>query len=614
MYAARIARLAARNAIAALTLVALVASAANTFAQTRENGAAGSPPAPVGSDTVAIERELYAHYPWLDALSNRTAVTDIFTRRIAWHHEFKAAIAARDQLPDPARTVVSHDRLLRRKARAPFERRRHRAIDALSALPRSQLIDIADLLAADFVSAGATEPERAARAAMRAHILRHQGYVVLDLRASRPRLFVYLHRNWLRLRDRRIHPNAFWERVTPLFLELQAEYDRAYARAGRAALGQLVAADPWLVGAHLRSIVAGQRQRDTERRLREQSSGHEVRALRSVRHHRAQVARTMRTEVVAAVAPAVVAVRLFAVQGVTDVFLAVFPFGKTAQLVRAGAHARKIRQADKLAKKVSAELTGALSGEQILFTRAVARLSRRDMRALKRLHKQIPDPEILTRLAVRASKGDVNLRWLSRLLSRKVIDVHTVDHFMRFDAYPTWRQLQAVIENTIHGPARNSVMSKLTGFVGERSGARFLQSADVARKLGAHKPLKLVRGHRSLDIMAHTDDNKLLVFAEVKNWSAATWSKPSQHKRLFRQLESHDKAIERAVEGLGKRPVDARTAKLLMVTEKGFMSMPPNPRAEFRIALKQTGWRLEPIPQARVENVGDFIDRLRKGS
>lgn len=179
---------------------------------------------------------------------------------------------------------------------------------------------------------------------------------------------------------------------------------------------------------------------------------------------------------------------------------------------------------------------------------------------------------------------------------------------MRFDAYPSWRQLQGVVDKQISPESRRSFMSKIVGFLGEEGAAKYAVSEGFMRRHGLSKSTKVLRGHEGLDLMVVDRKNKVLIVAEVKNWGA-TWNIPEYVNRLYRQLSEHDAAIK----GSGYWPNEYKTYKvkrLLMVQEHGYDAF--TGKAKFEAAMKQRPhWQIEVIPGSMIDRADKFIDDMR---
>ena len=198
------------------------------------------------------------------------------------------------------------------------------------------------------------------------------------------------------------------------------------------------------------------------------------------------------------------------------------------------------------------------------------------------------------------------------MLKRGTFDSAFIEHFMRYDANPTWNQLRGLMDNTLRGASRDSAMSKLIGFLGEEGAAKHVQSQRFGQRFfRPGERTVLTRGEKSLDLIVRSKDKSRLLFGEVKNWSAETWKRPSQQRALFEQLAGHNKMIGDMVEHTSGREI---AGKVLLVAERGFAGLSRRTRNGLQKQIRELGWRIERIPDVDIENAGQFLDRLRKGA
>jgi hypothetical protein len=376
-----------------------------------------------------------------------------------------------------------------------------------------------------------------------------------------------------------------------------------------------VSAQSWTMEMYLRDLVAKQRRAAIAAELdaldasaRQSDYDADEAELRA---ERKRYARDIQQAAAGAMGPLALVASVFAVESAADVFLTLFPFGKAAGAVHDLRKARKARKATRKLDEVMKQLAGALDDPQSKFVRAARHLPASDMSALVGITKRVQDPETVVLLMTRAARGEADLPWLEKMLKKGRFDGAFVEHYTRFDAYPSWRQLREVLDNQISEDARRSFMSKLVGFLGEDGAARHATSDKFQRHYGLAKGVKVQRGHESMDLMITDEANKVLLFAEVKNWGGTSWGVDTYVDRMVRQLSEHDAKIPGIVGG--KRDGKSyKVKKLLMVAEAGYEMVPPERRDAIRARLGK-GWEVSIIPSGTIENAGTFIDRVRKG-
>ena len=158
-------------------------------------------------------------------------------------------------------------------------------------------------------------------------------------------------------------------------------------------------------------------------------------------------------------------------------------------------------------------------------------------------------------------------------------------------------------------------MSKLVGVLGEEAAEKILQTEKFAEKFGKQPFDKIRRGTRygvqgSFDLVASHDGNFVFgVFAEVKNWSTATWT--SDLTSVLSQLDRHNAGVAEYFKLLGAKANKRTAGKVLMVGDKGFKGLAIEAQETIRAELKTRGWRLEMIPQSMIQTGEAFIDALR---
>jgi hypothetical protein len=361
----------------------------------------------------------------------------------------------------------------------------------------------------------------------------------------------------------------------------------------------------------IRDLIAQQRREAIERELEAldaavgQSWDPEQALIDEIQDARLDYAETIREAAASAMTPLALIASVFAIESATDVFLTLFPFGKAAGLVK---DLRKARKAKKARKAITRNLFAALDDRETKFVRAARHLPDSDLSALVGITKRVKNPETVVDLMTRAARGEADLAWIEKKLNKGTFDSAFVEHYTRFDAYPSWRQLQGVIDNQVSQKSRKSFMSKIVGFLGEEGAARHAVSDTFMRRHGLSKSMKVQRGHKGLDLIVVDAENQMLVVAEVKNWGA-TWSIDEHVNRLYRQLSEHDAAIRDSAFW----PQEYKTYKvkrLLMVEKHGYDAF--TGKAKFEEAMKQKPhWQIEIIPGSMIEGAREFIDRMR---
>ena len=555
-----------------------------------------------GVDVAVIEARLRGDFPWLLQLANGSEIVALYTRRLALT---QAAEYASDQY-----RALLEDPVANQKQLARWERARQKAALALRVLPNRTAIELTPLLADQFLAV-ADLCERAGREAMVRASQRARAAVLLRMPLGGHQVTVYLGSGWLPMRDGRIHFDAFFERNDTTLLAVQAAYHDAKAAYGEGQLSEYVDERSWIAGAVIDGRIAGQRRAAVAEAI-DGTGAHPLleheNAVRAMAQDRRDRAESVRATVASSVAPLVIIAGFFAIEGAGDVFLALFPVGKAAKLVRQLGKGRGARRAQRLLRELAEELDP--SEEQ--FVHLASRLRRADFRAVQQIADVVKKPEVINLLMAQQVKGHANLVWIGRMLKRGAFDSAFVEHFMRYDANPTWNQLRGLMDNTLRGASRDSAVSKLTGFLGEEGAAKHVQSRGFGQRLFRPGERTLVsRGEKFLDLIVRTDDESRLLFGEVKNWSAATWNKPSQQKALLDQLAGHNKTIDKIVEATSRRKI---VGKVLLVAERGFAKLSLATRTKLEKQVASLGWRIEVIPGGDIESAGQFLDQLRKGA
>lgn len=203
-------------------------------------------------------------------------------------------------------------------------------------------------------------------------------------------------------------------------------------------------------------------------------------------------------------------------------------------------------------------------------------------------------------------------------------DADFVEHFTGYEANPSWRVLQKIVEgHKVAETARASLASKVVGLLGERAASDIVKSASFRKRFFKGKPalhsghgIRYERGHRygergSIDIATFSENDDAL-FIEVKTWSAKTWANASHRNDILEQLQRHNAGVAEIL-AAGSRSRNV-AGKVLMVAGDGFRAWGDNDmRGEFVAKIQELGWTLEKIPNRRIQSFEQLIDNLRRG-
>ena len=565
--------------------------------------------APPDADLAALKAELASGFSWLLKLDKGQEIISLGAQRLAWARYANHAADRANVCPAPADTYVSSEKEERRRGREPWEEKRTQASLALRSLPEYIVVgDVSPLLSDDF-GVGTNPIEEVARQAMIQAIQSRSGSVRLRMNRDDMQITLYLGGSWLRLRDGRILFEAFFETTSTELLAIQEAYYSTIVQHSQAQLEEYVDEHPWLVQDILEQRIAKQRQAAVALLLAEEDPSTEATELRGMVRESRERAEHVRTTVAATMVPLAVVAGFFAMEGSSEVFLALFPFGKAANLAKG--LTKRSKAALGLSKRRKAELAQAMGETEAQFVRLAGRLERAELRALETIVEQVKTPQVINLLLAQRLQRHADLHWIAKQLDDGTFNGAFIGHFTRYDANPTWNQLRGLIDNSMDSASRASAASKLLGFLGEEAGARHVQSEAFSRRFFKRgEPMAVTRGEKTLDVIA-TDDKGRMLFGETKNWSVETWSNPSQQEKLFEQLAKHNETIDKLAESAENREV---VGKVLFVTERGFTKLAEIDRDRIESAVNRLGWAIEIIPGERLESMGQFIDRMRKGS
>ena len=580
---------------------------ANVPARSRhtDDGVMQGPP---GVDLAGLEAELSNEFSWLLKLDKGQEIISLSALRLAWARYAIDAANRADALPDPSETYVSSEKDARRRAREPWEEKRTQAALVLGALPEYIAVGDVTPLLSDGFGVGTTPIEELGLEAMIQAIQSRSGSVRLRVNRDDMQITLYLGGSWLRVRDDRIHFEAFFETTSTELLTIQQAYYSAILQHSQAQYEEYASEHPWLVQDMLEERIAKQRRAEVARLLAEEDSGSEGAELRGMVRERRELAENMRTTVAATMVPLAVVAAFFAIEGASDVFLALFPFGKAANLVKG--LTRRGKSARRLSQTRRAELAQAMGESEAQFVHLARRLEPADLRALGSIVEKVKTPEVINLLLAQCVGGHADLRWIAKHLDDGTFDSAFIGHFLRYNANPTWNQLRGLIDNSLDSKSRGSVVSKMLGFLGEEAGARHVQSEAFSRRyFKRSEPMAVTRGEKKLDLVVTDNEGRMLV-GETKNWSVETWSNPSQQQELFKQLAKHNGTIDEMARTAGNQAVAGR---VLLVTERGFTALASDKRNEVTRTVKRLGWTVEVIPGENLESMAQFIDRMRKG-
>lgn len=350
-----------------------------------------------------------------------------------------------------------------------------------------------------------------------------------------------------------------------------------------------------------------------------------------VKLHRRQIADKIAARTESALAPLAVAAAVFAPQGAADLVLSVFPVHRLGEAAEFARKAWMLRATNKRSRRLITlhkQFETELSDDARAFFQLAQKLRRAERRALETLAQHTGSPSVVSTLMARHLRGEADVVWLASKLKRKHIDKDFVrrftfdgdfvKEFSTYDAHPSWSVLKdVVVGRTVADGKRNSLMYKLHGLLGERAAADMLQGPVLAARyfkstsrvlIGRGVSYRTLRGREgSIDIMARCDGKVL--FAEVKNLAAKSWSEAGQ-ARILAQLKRHNRGIE-AITARSNEPGTV-TGKVLMVAEKGYdEGMRGDRQKTFAEALEKLGWTLELIPARRIPSGDAVINSLK---
>ena len=561
-----------------------------------------------------------ARFPWLARLSNQEEIARVVGERARLEFEKRRLQAELSALPSPRATLVSHEIGERERAREPLERQLQAIVARQGSLPSEVAVDAAEALAAGF-----TEGEDAADTAGRR--------ALADFVAARPAMLrtwysgigeypsvgLYIDGAWVKAGASGISLETFFRESASLHA-MQLVYLTAAVAGGKDKLREITLANPWLARANLRAMMReGDARRVAEMRLDEDEL-----ATLELQMDRQKVARDMSDAAIAAMVPLAITASLFVADGPVDLLLAVVPVSKLGKAYGAGKKAIKLHGNSKKARRLREIFAGALDGESEAFLRLASKMSRGDIRALKKIYQHVGSPDVIRALMRQRLQGHADLRWIARKLDDGELDGTFVRRFTLYEANPSWSVLTAVIDNKFVADGKRKWLAKqVKGLMGEEAAAKLIKSNAFARR-----ELKGRRGKRlgveqgadysdaeqgvkgSLDIVA-TSDGADVMFGEVKNWSASTWADAGSRAKCLAQLKRHNAGIERVLE---REHLDSSdiTSKILFVSARGFKDgMMEEARRKFINAVANLGWRIEYIDSDKIRSFDNIIDDLR---
>lgn len=349
-------------------------------------------------------------------------------------------------------------------------------------------------------------------------------------------------------------------------------------------------------------------------------------AVYRLRQHRVQVADEMAAQAAVTLAPLAAAAALFAPEGAADLLLSIVPVQKLSRarhLARIASDQRKRQSRSLLGLRKKFE--AALPDEAREFVRLAEVMTRADRRALRLIHRHTSSEKLLRTLMNKQVRGHAEVTWIAGKLRvgklngafarRFTFDADFVDHFTRYEANPSWRVLQDIVEGrTVAAASRDSLASKVVGLLGERTASEIVHSGAFRSRFLQGMPARSGRGisygqRGSIDIVAYSDVDEA-VFIEVKNWSVETWATSGNRTSIIAQLRRHNAGVGQILSAGGR---SRRVAgKVLMVAGEGFRGWGDNDlRGEFVETIQELGWTLEKIPDRRIPSFDQLIDNLR---
>ena len=310
---------------------------------------------------------------------------------------------------------------------------------------------------------------------------------------------------------------------------------------------------------------------------------------------------------------------IFAVEGPVDLLLAVAPVHKLGKAFTLGKDAMAARRTRKAADKLVKEFGEHLDDEAKAFLKTASKLSKAEVKALKKIHAAVGSQSVITTLMDRSIRGTADLTWIAKKLNSKKIDGDFVRTFTEFEAAPSWKAFQSVVEKQpISADARAGLASQLVGFLGEEAAAKMAKTDVFAKAVFKGRKgakLTVTQGakygdNKSFDLLGVSDKAEL-VFGEVKNWAAGTWSTASKRTEIIDQLKRHNAGVPEVTSALYRRSSDVQ-AKVLFVADRGFKDgLDAKAAMKFRKEVSELGWDIQLIPESEIADFGSLIDRLR---
>ncbi|MEM9489234.1 MAG: hypothetical protein AAGC55_08820 [Myxococcota bacterium] len=359
---------------------------------------------------------------------------------------------------------------------------------------------------------------------------------------------------------------------------------------------------------------------------------------------RRQVAEDMAGQTRAVLVPLAVAAALFAPEGAAELALSILPVHRVGRAVEVARDAFKLRKKDRKARKLGKfadEFLREFDAEGRDFITLANKLARADRRALKGIFRHTGSPRLVHALMRRHLSRTADVRWIAAQLDRGTLrpdtarrltfDAGLVDNFTGHRSYPSWRTLQLLVEDAAarrqgrvlpdghraSRGARSALAGKVKGLFGERAAAELVSSpAFAAKYLGRPGTLTTRRGlsyrdKHCLDIVAFGDADELVV-AEVKNWSADSWSNQQFRDRLLDQLDRHEAgiaAVQRDATGtrrlVGKVLIVERTGYL-----RGMNTLGSLRRTQFEDEVLARGWMFEDFPGHDASDLATLVNAL----
>lgn len=570
----------------------------------------------LSEDRDQIRTTLEQRNPWLQMLTNREQIEKEFVERIVLTRQSASTQRALQKLPNARATYASDEIERRERLRAPSERKLEREAVALSKHSAWVKINIQELISPEMRQ----QAQQSSGAAAVLHELRnYQGWVGLDangLDSFRFGLTVQYGGQWVPVEADGIHLKGFWADAVLSYpnAAVRQAYYAASAQQLHGLMEQWVDTSPGLAAEQLRKYIEEQEAAENPP---DRPLSAEEREIADYESANKAYAETIRQKTEQAVQPLIFIASLFEIDGPIDLLLAVMPVDKIgAKLFSLGKDAIKSRRARKLEQLLAKEF-GHLDEEAKGFVKLARAMSKSEVRALKTINEAAQSHTLIVALMKRSIAETADLKWIAKQLEKGRIDANFIRGFTKAESGPAWNVFEDIVEGRkVADKTRNSLASKVTGFLGEQAAEKLVKTESFAKSmLGGRVGAKVeqvlrevpYRGGKSLDLVAISEKSELII-GEVKHWSTETWMTDS--KKVLDQLDRHNAGILEVAKAMSRRASDVKK-KVLFVSANGFNGVDKLARNKIIAAVESRGWVVERIRDSDIETFGNLIDRLR---